>query len=158
MNKNVLGNKTKRCLNGDMVVSIKCYPKSFEITLNILKDFPKGTRLEAANEKMQVNLVTQKDIFEKISISRTVSYKKDKKGNILPINITVSFKKKNGTIGGYIIVSPEFYLSLAMLKSAQRLQIPEKDFPIEIHPRNPRPSPSEFVPYTTARPFRAYRG
>lgn len=155
MNKRILGNKSTRCLWGNIVISIKCYCDCFEITLKIPEHVAKGKHLEEENEKVCVNLVKQVD--DEVSITRTISYKKTSDGIINPIKIEIPYSKST-FVKGFLIVSPELYLTLGMRKHAQMAQEMKHDFPIEIHKKNPQSSPSRFVPYVGTRSSHPYRG
>ena len=153
----LIGKKSQRFLNGKLHISIKCYPTSFEITLTTLSSISKGSKLKEKNEKALISFVTKANVAEGVSISRTISYKKDSDGNIKAPEIKISYTK-SGVIRGFLIVSPEFYLPYALFQKAQNIEIAKQDFTIVIHEKHPRPSASKFVPYITSHPNRPYQG
>ncbi len=157
MSKRVLGKKTTRLLGGKVIISIECYFDSFKITLKFAEDIPKMTRLRENTEKVRMNLVWQKDKKREISITRTVSYKKDSEGVVKPIKLKILYNK-NQWVNGFLTVSPEFYLPLGMRKYAEAKQLMERGLLMEIHDKNPRSSPSKFIPYRNVYPSHHYRG
>lgn len=156
MHKKVIGNKSTRFLNENITISVKCYSNSFEITVK-LSEISKGNHVKEENEKAHVDLITQKDLKQQVSITRTITYKKDSDKDIIPKKIRIQYTE-SPLIKGHITVLPEFYLPLVILKQAQTKQTMKQDFPIEIHQKNPRPSSSKFTPYKKTCPSHTYRG
>ncbi len=151
---NLLGKRSLRLLNGNLVLLLECYPTSFNITLSLSGNIPKGSRLKAHSEKATVFM--KKNAEHKVSVKRTVSYRKDLDGMVVAIPLSIKYTK-NRHINGTLTLQPELYLPLGIRKSAEQRESMKQDFPIETHSQ-PIPLKTFFVPYQYINPHRPYRG
>lgn len=156
MKNNILGKKTTRCLDGDIVISIKCYMNFFEITIEFPDNLDSG-KLKDENPNVFLALTVHQKLSSSFSISKQIKYRKHKDGNLKLEPIKVFFKY-NHILKGTVTLMPEFYLTKKAYKEAQLQQECKSFSDIEIHDKFTRSSPSKFIPYVGAQCTKPYRG